>query len=683
MSQPAIRSFFPAVSNDAYAAQLERLRNEHVRAVEEVHIQRANARARHQREREQGERRGPGRPRKTPAVRPINISHSSGFSINIAESGDVRIVHNRPTSPISIADDSVSERSSSSSSGGSGDSSGSSSGSSSSGDAIAFNSVPCSAAASTSSSSSSSSSSAALTESQSEVAVSTRRAWTDWVAQPQLFNIITAAVKKHAGSISRAVNELRASQQMAGAFALLRASTVTSWYVKGGRELTEAVKRRQQGQPVVRGRGRPSLLEEHRALEEYVIDAMINIRQGSGAVNSIVIASYFRGFIKAKNPDLLKQYSFSRRWCRKWFSSTFAWSWKKATTSGQKLPADWEEQRAAMAMRVAATAAKHKITDPGFIINWDQTGVVLLPASKYTYEHVKQRHTAMVGLEEKRQITAVVASTLGGEMLPLQLIFTGKDKDKANATGKQKGKVKDKRKGQRAVPSLSTADTDKTHGWHLTQTHNHWSNLESMKDYIRFIIRPWVDQKALARNERAPHCILLIDCWSVHKSKDFLQWMATAYPSYHIVFVPANCTSKAQPADVVLQRPFKNTITNAFNAWMTDEIHLQVKGGTPAQDVRVNTGMKKIKPHVVHWTWAAWNKLKKNQQLVKEGWGKCGMSLVLDAAFQRDALMSGVDSSAVLEGEEGDYEAEAQSDDEEEHEDGVEAEGPAMIVQTD
>ena len=93
--------------------------------------------------------------------------------------------------------------------------------------------------------------------------------------------------------------------------------------------------------------------------------------------------------------------------------------------------------------------------------------------------------------------------------------------------------------------------------------------------------------------------------------------------------------------------------------------------------------MKKIKSRVVHWTWAAWNKLKKKQQLVKEGWGKCGMSLVLDAAFQRDALMSGVDSSAVLEGEEEDYEAEAQSDDEEEHEDGVEAEGPAMIVQTD
>ena len=36
MSQPAIRSFFPAVSSDAYAAQLERLRDEHAIAVEEA-----------------------------------------------------------------------------------------------------------------------------------------------------------------------------------------------------------------------------------------------------------------------------------------------------------------------------------------------------------------------------------------------------------------------------------------------------------------------------------------------------------------------------------------------------------------------------------------------------------------------------------------------------------------------
>ena len=32
----------------------------------------------------------------------------------------------------------------------------------------------------------------------------------------------------------------------------------------------------------------------------------------------------------------------------------------------------------------------------------------------------------MIGLQDKRQITAVVCGTLSGEFLPLQLIYTGK-----------------------------------------------------------------------------------------------------------------------------------------------------------------------------------------------------------------------------------------------------------------
>ena len=91
----------------------------------------------------------------------------------------------------------------------------------------------------------------------------------------------------------------------------------------------------------------------------------------------------------------------------------------------------------------------------------------------------------VVGLEEKRQITAVVAGALSGELLPLQLLFAGQDRDK---------------KKQRAVPTLDPV----THahvleeGWHLSQTHNHWSTLESMKDYIRIHRRSMGGEEATA-----------------------------------------------------------------------------------------------------------------------------------------------------------------------------------------
>jgi hypothetical protein len=172
---------------------------------------------------------------------------------------------------------------------------------------------------------------------------------------------------------------------------------------------------------------------------------------------------------------------------------------------------DWEEQCAGMVKRVSATAAQYNILHPCFIINWDQTGVLLMSANNSTYADTKLRQVPMIGQDEKRQITAVVTSTLDGDLLPLQLIFSGQDHNK---------------KQQKSVPSLNEVTTRRTRGWHLTQTENQWSSLESMKDLVRHIIRPWVDQKGRELNVHVPHCVLLLDCWSVHTGKEFREWMA-------------------------------------------------------------------------------------------------------------------------------------------------------------
>ena len=402
---------------------------------------------------------------------------------------------------------------------------------------------------------------------------------------------------------------------MAEVFEGLTESTVRSWYEPRSYTLKESVEKRWKGGAVQRT-GRPSFIKSHPMVEEYVIDALTNIRAAGGTVNSIIIASFFRGIISARYPQLLEEYKLSRRWCRWWFRKTLAWSFKRGTTSGQKLPPDWEEQMDRMAKRVSARAAQHQITHPCFIINWDQTGVLLMNSHKYTYHNTKEKQVPIVGADEKRQITAVVASTLGGDLLPLQLIFKGQDKNK---------------KQQKSVPTLREVDAKRTAGWHLTQTSNHWSSLESMKDYIRHIIRPWVQAKGREHNIKYPHCVLLLDCWSVHTSKDFRSWIAEAYPQYHLIFVPAGCTSKAQPADVALQRPFKAGIVNEFTRWMTSEIHHLIKGGMAPAEIKVDTGLARLKPMLVGWAWGSWSTLRKKRELIIEGWRKCGLSDVLSA----------------------------------------------------
>ena len=157
----------------------------------------------------------------------------------------------------------------------------------------------------------------------------------------------------------------------------------------------------------------PPVIRQYPEVEAYVYDAITSIRAANGVVNSTLIASLFRGIVKAKHKELYKKFKFTRRWCRWWFGRTFDWTYKRGSTSGQKLPVDWEVQCANMVKRVSATAAKHKIQHPCFIINWDQTGCVLVPASKYTYSNIKVKQVPIVGHDEKRQITAVVGEYAG------------------------------------------------------------------------------------------------------------------------------------------------------------------------------------------------------------------------------------------------------------------------------
>jgi len=317
---------------------------------------------------------------------------------------------------------------------------------------------------------------------------------------------------------------------------------------------------------------------------------------------------------------------------------------------------------ATMSKRISGMATKYNIKHPCFIINWDQTAVLLMQASHYTYSDKKDKQVPIVGKEEKRQITAVVTSTLGGDLLPMQLIFKGQDKNKRK---------------KKATPKIDgLVDTARLRGWHLTQTPNHWSNLGSMKDFVEKIIVKWVEAKARELKLKVvdTHCILLIDCWSVHTGQEFRGWMKTHYPNYHLTFVPAGCTSKAQPADVILQRPLKAGIINSFNSWMTEEItHLIILGAKP-EEVRVDTGMVKLKSKLVMWMWDSWRRLKDRETLIVKGWEKCGLGDVLEAENRVEGMRLCMEKPEEEVGVEEDQEAAEVDSDVEDEKDAVEDE---------
>jgi hypothetical protein len=147
------------------------------------------------------------------------------------------------------------------------------------------------------------------------------------------------------------------------------------------------------------------------------------------------------------------------------------------------------------------------------------------------------------------------------------------------------------------------------------------------------------------------------------------------YPRYHLVFVPAGCTGKAQPADVGLQRPFKHAIKKAFTAWLTEQIHHTVKGGKAPSEVKIDAGLARLKPLLVEWTWLSWDSLKQRRDLIKEGWERCGLARVLDAALQTEAMRYCMNEPTQALGEEADgsglTDSEEDEDDDEEKEEEV------------
>jgi hypothetical protein len=56
--------------------------------------------------------------------------------------------------------------------------------------------------------------------------------------------------------------------------------------------------------------------------------------------------------------------------------------------------------------------------------------------------------------------------------------------------------------------------------------------------------------------------VWLLDCWSIHKSNEFLDWMKENHSNTLVIFVLGNCTNVLQPTDGILQCPLKHVFTN-------------------------------------------------------------------------------------------------------------------------
>jgi hypothetical protein len=92
-----------------------------------------------------------------------------------------------------------------------------------------------------------------------------------------------------------------------------------------------------------------------------------------------------------------------------------------------------------------------------------------------------------------------------------------------------------------------------------------------------------------------------INCWSVHKSKEFLTWMKEHHPTITILFVSGGCIGLWQPLNVGIQRLLKLSMKRSAHRNLVEEATQQIKSGKITHEIRLDTTMHTLCNRSVGW----------------------------------------------------------------------------------
>ena len=127
-------------------------------------------------------------------------------------------------------------------------------------------------------------------------------------------------------------------------------------------------------------------------------------------MNTDVTTAAARGILKVMDPSRLAKYGGPATLSVPWAKSLLHrmnFMKRRGTTKGGIPPEDLEDARKTFLTEVVETVALNDIPTE-LIFNWDQTGINLVPGAKWTMDRKGKKWVEIAGLQDKRQITAVL-----------------------------------------------------------------------------------------------------------------------------------------------------------------------------------------------------------------------------------------------------------------------------------
>ena len=201
------------------------------------------------------------------------------------------------------------------------------------------------------------------------------------------------------------------------------------------------------------------------------------------------------------------------------------------------------------------------------------------------------RRVEIAGKDDKRQLTAVFGGSMAGDFLPVQLIYQGKTK--------------------RCLPQVQFPND-----WHVTFSANHWSNEETMKEYILKVLLSYIRAKRqeLQLADDYP-ALVIFDNFKTQCMFEVLKMLDDN--QIYVVLIPPNCTDRLQPLDLSVNKPAKDFLRSKFQTWYAQRVCSQFQGKNAKTPV--DTRLSVVKPLGAQWMIDLYNNFKARPEIVING----------------------------------------------------------------
>ena len=346
-------------------------------------------------------------------------------------------------------------------------------------------------------------------------------------------------------------------------------------------------------------RGRPSMLPDE--ITVVIVKYINAIRDAGGIINTAIVIAAGLGIVKRMDPRLLEcnggHVVLQKSWA-KYLLGKMNFVKRKATTKKPKFTiANFEELKSQFLMDIKAVVTMEDVPED-MIVNWDQTAIKYIPLSNWTMAKEGSKRVEVVGIDDKRQITATFAASLSGNFLPVEMVYEGKT--------------------TKCHPAVKFPE-----GWHVTHTPNHWCNEDTMVEYITTVIVPYMNEKRRHLGLDPKHTgLVILDEFKGQTTEKVLKLLSANDLMY--VIVPPNCTDRLQPLDVSVNRAAKQFLRTKFENWYVDQIAAQKDLGKEIEPV--DTRLSIVKPISAKWMVDLYDYFLAHPQIIKNGFKHVGIT---------------------------------------------------------